>query len=223
MSTILGIDTASGDEFAVGVATDSETRVTGGSASFDHSKSLLSAIEAILDDDKGHLDAIAVTRGPGSYAGLRVGIATAYGLGIALGVPVLGVGTLEAAAVISNVVPVAAVHPAGRGEYAVQEFARVQPAGAVEPGFTAYHRPVPTSEVRIVVPGEMPRLPLAGEGAGALGGQEIAARARCSAVLAVAREMLETNQGSPVEPFYLREPQITAPRRSRMSGAKRAS
>lgn len=41
---------------------------------------------------------IAVTTGPGSFTGLRVGLSFAKGLGFALGVPVVGVGTLEALA-----------------------------------------------------------------------------------------------------------------------------
>lgn len=44
------------------------------------------------------LDAIAVSKGPGSYTGLRIGVSTAKGLCYALDIPLIGIDTLEAMA-----------------------------------------------------------------------------------------------------------------------------
>jgi tRNA threonylcarbamoyl adenosine modification protein YeaZ len=63
---------------------------------------------------------IAVARGPGSFNGLRVGISTAKGLSYSLGVPVIGISTLEAESwqFAFSGLPVCAVHNAGRSEIA---------------------------------------------------------------------------------------------------------
>lgn len=49
-------------------------------------------------EDIPGLDLIAVTTGPGAFTGLRIGLAAAAGYGMAAGLPVLGVTTLEAVA-----------------------------------------------------------------------------------------------------------------------------
>ncbi|MBS0294998.1 MAG: tRNA (adenosine(37)-N6)-threonylcarbamoyltransferase complex dimerization subunit type 1 TsaB [Proteobacteria bacterium] len=69
------------------------------------------------------LDRIGVTVGPGSFTGLRVGMAFAKGLGFALGKPVAGIGTLEAlAASHSSQDLKAAVIDARREQVYVQAF-----------------------------------------------------------------------------------------------------
>ena len=72
---------------------------------------------------------IAVCAGPGSFTGLRVGLATAWGLARSLGVPVESVSTLEGmaeAARSEGVTRLAAVLDAGRGEVVLQAFSLEQ-------------------------------------------------------------------------------------------------
>lgn len=66
-----------------------------------HSQTLLPMLDQIrqaVELDLDSLDAIAVAAGPGSFTGLRIGSATAKGLGLALEKPLIGVPTLEALA-----------------------------------------------------------------------------------------------------------------------------
>lgn len=68
------------------------------------------------------LDRIGVTVGPGSFTGLRVGLAFAKGLSAALGVPAVGVGSLEALAAEGGSGTVIAAIDAKRGQLYVQIF-----------------------------------------------------------------------------------------------------
>jgi tRNA threonylcarbamoyl adenosine modification protein YeaZ len=64
-----------------------------------HAEALLPLIERVASKVEGgfeSLDRVAVTVGPGSYTGLRVGISAARGIGLAAGIPVVGVATLSA-------------------------------------------------------------------------------------------------------------------------------
>lgn len=66
-----------------------------------HSETLLPMIDEIVrmtDTDRADIGAIAVSAGPGSFTGLRIGAATAKGLAFALNKPVIAVPTLDAMA-----------------------------------------------------------------------------------------------------------------------------
>lgn len=64
-----------------------------------HAERLMPMIEAALGEAGvifADLDRIAVTTGPGSFTGVRIGVAAARGLALALDIPAVGVGSLEA-------------------------------------------------------------------------------------------------------------------------------
>ena len=63
-----------------------------------HSQRLLPMVENLMAETglkPEDLELLAVTRGPGSFTGLRIGIATIKGMGLALDLPVVGVSTLQ--------------------------------------------------------------------------------------------------------------------------------
>ncbi|MBI4302852.1 MAG: tRNA (adenosine(37)-N6)-threonylcarbamoyltransferase complex dimerization subunit type 1 TsaB [Chloroflexi bacterium] len=89
----------------------------------NHTTQLLPHLSHLLKQAKLSIreaDCIIVARGPGSYNGLRVGISTAKGLAFSLGIPIIGVSTLEAEAYqhADLDLPVCPVFNAGRGEIA---------------------------------------------------------------------------------------------------------
>jgi tRNA threonylcarbamoyladenosine biosynthesis protein TsaB len=66
-----------------------------------HSERLLGAIESVLREGRcsmSDLDGWAISLGPGSFTGLRIGVSTVKGLSFATGKPVVGVPTLDALA-----------------------------------------------------------------------------------------------------------------------------
>ena len=69
------------------------------SDSYSHSENLTLFINEVLIKESipiNKLDAIAVSKGPGSYTGLRIGTSTAKGLCYSLGIPLIAISTLKA-------------------------------------------------------------------------------------------------------------------------------
>lgn len=81
-----------------------------------HGSKLVPCVKSLMDQSgykMEHLDAIAVAQGPGSYTGLRIGVATAKGLAFAHDLPLIGVDSLQALGkrVISQAEPNAYIIP----------------------------------------------------------------------------------------------------------------
>lgn len=181
---------------------------------------LLPMIQAALADaGLGYADlrAIATTLGPGSFTGLRAGLAAARGLALATGLPTVGVGTLEAAA--HAVAPaeragasVLAAIDTRRDDLFVQFFdAALQ---AVGPAFVAVAQEAAAKAPpgRLVVAGDaapalLARVVSAGRdatlaaGAGAIDARVVARMAR--------RRLDQGHAGDRLTPIYLRAPDVT--------------
>ena len=89
----------------------------------NHTTQLLPNLSHLLNQTKLSLQSancIIVARGPGSYNGLRVGISTAKGLAFSLGIPIIGISTMEMEAYqhAEMGLPVCPIFNAGRGEIA---------------------------------------------------------------------------------------------------------
>ena len=95
---ILAVDTAT-QICGVALADDGATQVA---LSLDtgqtHTRTIMDAIASVLrfgGIDLSAVDGFTVTRGPGSFTGLRIGISTVKGLAVATGKPMVGISTLE--------------------------------------------------------------------------------------------------------------------------------
>ena len=185
----------------------------------EHLVPMIEAVMAEAGQDYGALDAIAVTTGPGGFTGVRIGLATARGLGLACGRPVIGVTSFEA---VAAAVPEA--ERRGRVLAVLLDAKRADLyAQAFDPDLVPLTEPgaVATEALDDVLPPGP--LTLAGDAAGPgedalrAAGRDIL-RAGSSgtvdaaqvAALAAARPLPEPGS-SPPGPLYLRPPDVTLP------------
>ena len=99
MSYILNIETST-TNCSVSLSNGGETLVLKEdyNSNFSHAESLHLFIEEVITSAKiklSEIDAIAVSMGPGSYTGLRIGVSSAKGLCFSLDKPLISVSTLE--------------------------------------------------------------------------------------------------------------------------------
>lgn len=98
---ILGIESASLVASVAVVTGDELTAEYTVNLKKTHSQTLLPMIDEVLrmlEIELDAVDAIAVSAGPGSFTGLRIGSATGKGLGLALGKPLIHIPTIDAMA-----------------------------------------------------------------------------------------------------------------------------
>lgn len=102
MAIILNIETAT-TNCSVSISKEGKTVFLkeDNNKNYSHAESLHVFIDAVLKESKtdlNNIDAIAVSKGPGSYTGLRIGVSAAKGLCFALNKPLISVSTLQALA-----------------------------------------------------------------------------------------------------------------------------
>ena len=176
------------------------------------------------------LDAIAVTRGPGSFTGVRIGLAAARGLGLACGKPVVGVTAFEVYAALL------AAEGGGRAGLVAIESGRAE---VFAQAFDEDGRAL--SDAACLLPSDLASaLPqgewlLAGNAASRVvsalaeaGHQSVASQA-CGAVaaadlarLAAARPLPEAGTPPPA-PLYLRPADVSLPSKALLKGARAQS
>ena len=188
-----------------------------------HDQSIIPMIDRVVcatEGGRGAIERVAVTVGPGSFTGIRVGISAARAIGLALGVPVVGVSTLAAYAapiVLDwNEGVVAAAIDARHDKIYVAAFANGR--AIVTPRIAA-----PREAVRAMGSGP---LRLVGSGAAALAieawamgvSAEVVGDAGAPDIAFVARLGLAADpQAAPARPHYLKAPDVKAPQSAAVS------
>lgn len=123
---LLAFETAT-EACSVALYLDGEVRERFEVAPRRHAELALPMAQALLDEAgiaRAQLDAIAVGRGPGAFTGVRLAIALAQGIALALDKPVVAVSTLQVIAVQSPGERILAAIDARMGEVYVGAFAR---------------------------------------------------------------------------------------------------
>ncbi len=188
-----------------------------------HAEALAPMVDAVMSEAgcaMAALGRIAVSTGPGTFTGVRIGLGFARALGAALGLPVTGISTLRAiAANADTALPVAVIMDARRGEVYMQLFNRRNEAVNTA-------QVLKITKAAALLPGG--KLTLIGSGAGMVAANAEAISnwhisdespfpdARKIALLAADMDI----SGQPPGPVYLRAPDAKLPQKPPLARQK---
>jgi tRNA threonylcarbamoyladenosine biosynthesis protein TsaB len=176
-----------------------------------HNAAIFEPLKRLMGKAEAGLDGIVVGTGPGSYGGVRVGIAVATGLSLAQKVPVIGVPSLLGPSLVPGEEYVV-VGDARRGSFFVAEVGEPRPLAEPELlGEEDFVRRVDAlgSEGRVVVTFDERPLP---EGAGEILSDHPSAAALGRATARMSEGARGEFAGADLQPIYLRAPYITEPK-----------
>ncbi len=214
---LLAIDTAT-EAFSVALSQGEEIREVFAVAPREHARRLLPTVDELLSEaglSMAGVDAIVVTRGPGSFTGVRIGIAAAQGLALGADKGLIPVSTLQALALNAwretGQSRVAALLDARMEQVYAGAFDFRQPAGKPvidEQVCDPAELTLPGGDWLLAGPGALaygPSLRAALDGNDRVAGELGDCYPSASAALSIARELnLEAVAPDAIEPAYLR-------------------
>lgn len=142
---------------------DTPTASWKGTSDVSRAEDLLPAIATLMSAngiDRGDISTLAVSAGPGSFTGIRIGVSTAMGLAAGLSIPIVSASILKAMASTVMGENVLAAVPMGRSAVCVQEFDTTgpEPLSTKEPATVTeseFAQKVMTADGKIVVHGSL--------------------------------------------------------------------
>jgi len=189
-----------------------------------HAEALMPMVEEVLGQagtNYAGLDLLAITVGPGGFTGVRIGLAAARGIALAGGLPLIGLGTLEA---LAHGVPegerrnrtVVAALDSRRADLYVQSFADdltpLNKPGALMP--ESLEATIPEGKIVFVGDASERAMAVIGDERTMLSTARTAPNAEVLAILAGTRYAACKARGAkwpPAEPLYLRPPDAKIP------------
>ena len=190
----------------------------------NHGTELLPNIDHLLGQtDRNEIKGVIVAIGPGSFNGLRVGLATAKGIALSFNAPLVGISTLEVEAYqhALHSEPICPIFNAGRGEIATALFQHMDGKWQklMEEHITRIDELCSKLKDKTVFCGQITEEIVTqlkanlGEKAIIAQGALLLRRAGYLAVLGCKRlEKGESDNPATLQPLYLRKPAITKPK-----------